>query len=108
MALDYKVIGERIKDSRKEKGYTQRYLSKKMDISVAYISRVERGISKINLTRLTQISKLLNISLSYLLSGAIEEDVKFLDLEFKKALEKCSPERKKVALEVVKLIVQMK
>ena len=55
MTLDYSVIGNRIKDKRKEKGYTQEDLAKKLKITVAYISRVERGTTKVNLTRLVEL-----------------------------------------------------
>ena len=51
MALDYTVIGQRIKQARLAKNYTQDELSEKLDVSVAFLSRVERGNSHINLTR---------------------------------------------------------
>lgn len=48
MALDYTVIGQRIKQARLAKNYTQEDLAEKIDISVAFLSRVERGNSHIN------------------------------------------------------------
>ena len=43
MALDYNIIGSRIKEARLAKKLTQEDLSEKLDISVAFLSRVERG-----------------------------------------------------------------
>ena len=44
MAIDYTVIGQRIKQARLAKSLTQEELAEKVDISVAFLSRVERGI----------------------------------------------------------------
>ena len=54
MAIDYSVIGSRIKQARLAKNMTQEDLADKIDISVAFLSRVERGNSHINLKRLNQ------------------------------------------------------
>ena len=51
---DYDVIGRRIKTARLEQNITQEELADKIDVSIAFMSRVERGTSKINLKRLTQ------------------------------------------------------
>ena len=62
MALDYTIIGERLKKSRLEKNLTQEQLAEQIDVSIAFLSRVERGSSHINLKRLTQICNILGIS----------------------------------------------
>ena len=66
MALDYNVIGSRIKQARLAKNYTQEELAEKIDISVAFLSRVERGNSHINLKRLNQLCGLLDVSEAYI------------------------------------------
>ena len=55
MALDYAVIGERLKKARLNKKYTQEALAEKLDVSVAFLSRIERGSSHVNLKRLAQL-----------------------------------------------------
>lgn len=62
MALDYTIIGERLKKARLEKNLTQEQLAEQIDVSIAFLSRVERGSSHINLKRLTQICNILGIS----------------------------------------------
>ena len=59
MALDYTVIGERIKLARNKKNLTQENLAEKLEVSVPYLSRVECGDAHINLKRLNQICELL-------------------------------------------------
>lgn len=55
MALDYSIIGSRIRKARLEKNITQEELAEKIDVSVAFISRIERGTSHVNLKRLSQL-----------------------------------------------------
>ncbi len=43
MAIDYKLLGERIKMQRLSKGTTQEYFAEHMNVSVGYISQMERG-----------------------------------------------------------------
>ena len=70
MGLDYNVIGSRIKEARIAKNMTQEDLAEQIDISVAFLSRVERGNSHINLKRLNQICDILDVSEGYILNGA--------------------------------------
>ena len=57
MALDYTIVGERLKKARLDKKLTQENLSEQLGISVAFLSKVERGNSHVNLKRLNQFSK---------------------------------------------------
>ena len=60
MEIDYTLIGQRIKEARKKKGWSQEKISEEIDVAVGYISRVERG-NPINLKRLAQISNALDV-----------------------------------------------
>ena len=42
MVIDYKIIGQRIKNARKAIGMTQEVLAEKADVTVGYISQIER------------------------------------------------------------------
>ena len=48
MNIDYKLIGERIKRMRKSNGITQEILAERLNVSIGYVSQVERGITKIS------------------------------------------------------------
>ncbi len=62
MIPDYSVIGRRIKESRLEQNMTQEDLADRIDISVAFLSRVETGKTHVNIKRLTQIAEVLKVS----------------------------------------------
>lgn len=51
MSIDYKLLGNRIKEQRIAKGTTQEHFAEQMDVSVGYVSQMERGITKISLER---------------------------------------------------------
>ena len=70
MTPDYFVIGRRIKEARINNKLTQEALADKIDVSVAFMSRIERGSSQVNLKRLIQIAEILNVSPSFLLTGS--------------------------------------
>ena len=73
MALDYTIIGQRLKKARTDKKMTQENLAEKLDVSIAFLSRIERGNSHINLKRLSQVCEILGVSEGYILNGASRE-----------------------------------
>ena len=59
MALDYTIMGERIKIARIKNNLTQEKLAEKLEISGPYLSRIECGDAHLNLRRLNQICSIL-------------------------------------------------
>ena len=106
MAIDYSVIGSRIKQARLAKNMTQEDLADKIDISVAFLSRVERGNSHINLKRLNRLCGLLDVSEGYLLNGASSSSENYLDKEFTDLIKSVSPEKQKLIYNVAKAIAE--
>ncbi len=104
MAIDYSVIGERLKRARKEKDFTQEQLAEKLDVSIAFLSRVERGSSQINLKRLSQICEILGITEGEILNSASSKSAKYLDADFANLLKNCSSDKQKLIYDVAKVI----
>lgn len=108
MAVDYSVIGERIKNARKACNMTQENLSEKMDVSIAFLSRIERGSSQINLKRLSQICEILGTSEGEILTGTCSNSPLYLSNEFANLLENCSPSKQRLIYDVAKVISKEK
>ena len=104
MALDYTIIGERLKKARTDKKLTQEKLAEKLDVSIAFLSRIERGSSHINLKRLTQICEILGVSEGYILNGASSDSQNYLTSEFNSVLSNISPEKQKLIYKIAKVI----
>lgn len=105
MNIDYAVIGKRIKDIRKNKNKTQEKLAEFLDVSTVYVSRIERGTTKVNLETLIKICEFLNISPSYILTGSICSSDDYLRNEITEMLVGCSPEKIRLIVDVIKPIV---
>ncbi|MBS5856931.1 MAG: helix-turn-helix domain-containing protein [Clostridia bacterium] len=106
MALDYSIIGQRIKQARLAKNYTQDELSEKLDVSIAFLSRVERGSSHINLKRLHQLCNLLDVSEGYILNGASSDSENYLTQEFNDLIKSCTADKQRLIYKVAKIIAE--
>lgn len=105
MALDYAIIGERIRKSRIEHQYTQENLAEKLNVSVAFISRIECGTTHINLSRLSEICSILDIDEGSIINGTYTESKNYLSDEFSILLKNCPKKTQKLIYDVAKLII---
>lgn len=105
--IDYKLIGQRIKQARKKAGISQEKLSEMIDITTAYISRVERG-GQINLKRLSQISIALSVPIDKLLNGTTMESENYLNKEFQELLSQCTKEKQKLIYNIAQIVSGIK
>lgn len=64
--LNYKVIGERIWQRRREKGWSQEILAELADLTPSHISYVESGKKKVGLEGLYRIAEALGVTLDIL------------------------------------------
>lgn len=106
MAVDYTIIGERIKKARKEKDMTQEKLAEQIGVSIAFLSRIERGNSQVNLKRLSQICRILGLTEGDVLNGSTSDSSSYLNAEFAQLLENCSAEQQKLIYEIAKVIIE--
>ena len=104
MSLDYNIIGERLKKARIDKNMTQEKLAEQIDVSVAFLSRVERGTSHINLKRLTQICEILGVSEGSILNGVSSNSDNYLASEFNNILNSVSSDKQKLIYKIAKVI----
>ena len=104
MAIDFNVLGKRLKEARKKKGLTQEQLVEKLGVSIAYLSKVETGKIHINLERLSQICSLLDVTEGEILNGVSSKSDKYLDSEFNDILKRCSTKQQKLAYKIIQSI----
>lgn len=106
MALDYKLMGERLKKARIQKGYTQEKLAELLDVTIAYVSRIETGKTHVNLKRLNELCTLLDTTESYVLDGASEHSDSYLNNEFNSILKDCSSKDKELIYQIATIITE--
>ena len=106
MALDYKLIGSRLKQARLNKKLTQESLAELLDVSVAFLSRVERGSLDISLKRLSQICEILGVTEGNILNGSSTTSRNYLSNDFSNLLKNCPSDKAKLVYELAKVIVE--
>lgn len=67
--MDYAIIGERIRKSRKELSMTQEEFAERIGVSVGYINQIETGKKCFNLKRFNEIITIFDKPLSYFVDG---------------------------------------
>ena len=106
MALDYKLIGSRLKQARQKKKLTQENLAEMLDVSIAFLSRVECGSLDISLKRLSQICEILGVTEGAILNGTSTTSHNYLNEDFVSLLKNCPPEKVKLIYKLAKAVVE--
>ena len=68
--VDYKALGKRIQERRQQLGLSQIAAAERLDLSVSFYSRVERGEKVSSLETLLKIVNFFGFSLDYLLQDS--------------------------------------
>ncbi|MDE7245195.1 MAG: helix-turn-helix domain-containing protein [Oscillospiraceae bacterium] len=74
MTYDIKQSGERIRQLRKQNGYTQEALAGELNMDRSVLSRIEVGKYACSIDSLAQISIFFGVSLDYLVFGKVQDD----------------------------------
>lgn len=86
-----KSVGKNIRTLRHQRGWSQEDVANKLGISIPAFSKIETGVTDINLSRLEQIANIYEINVIHLLALDIEEaepQVSNLNIAQKKILDR--------------------
>jgi transcriptional regulator with XRE-family HTH domain len=86
-----KSVGKNIRTLRHQRGWSQEDIANRLGISIPAFSKIETGVTDINLSRLEQIANIYEINVINLLSLDIEEaepQVSNLSIAQKKILDR--------------------
>lgn len=101
-----KTLGKKIRLLRHQKAWSQEDVAKRLDISIPAFSKIETGITDINLSRLEQIAKLFEMTVVQLLTyNDTEQQEKYVsELE---TISKKLQERETEVIELQKKIIDL-
>ncbi len=100
------ALGKKIRLLRHQKGWSQEDVAKRLDISIPAFSKIETGITDVNLSRLDQISKLFGMTIVQLLAtGDPEEEKKYVS-ELSVATKKLQ-DRDSDVIELQKKVIEL-
>lgn len=90
--IDFKKIGQRVKQARIDKGYTQAELGEIIGCSNNHMSHIETGQTKVSLSLLLKLAYALDMDLNFfLLDTPYLEKESIIDSEIADKLSLCSP-----------------
>lgn len=98
-------LGKRVREQRNLSGYTQEKLAEKADLSAQMISTTERGTKEIKIENLYKLSRVLHISMDYLVSG---QDPTKDYLEQDNSMEELSEEERKDLNTIIEVFLRMR
>jgi len=102
--MDYKRLGERIREERLRLNLTQAALAEAIDISDTYMGAIERGERSLTLDTLVRLVNRLGVSVDYMLTDSVSDNDQNILEQFKQITD-CQPlERKQLAINVLRTI----
>ncbi len=93
-------MGDRIREIRKKLNLTQEQLAEKLDITLTYISEIERGLKMPSMALFIKIVEVLDVSADYLLRDMVSTGNLYGDKVLGRKLERLTS-RQRVALEAL-------
>lgn len=106
MAIDYSIIGKRIKEKRHALKKTQENLAEFLSVSVGYVSQIERGVTKVNLDTLSNISIFLKCDVTELLCDTSLGSNDYLVQEISQLYTQLNEGNRKLAYEMLIVILK--
>ena len=102
--MDYKRLGERIREERRRLNLTQAQLAEDIDISDTYMGAIERGERSLTLDTLVRLVNRLGVTVDYLLSDSVTDTDSNIMEQFKQIIDRQPLERKQMAVNVLRTI----
>lgn len=100
--INYKLLGKRVREKRKEQHFSQEELAFEAGISNTYISNIETGRKKASLETLVAISTVFEITLDELLSGNQYNNPSDYQTDIDALMEDCTNNEKRFIYELLR------
>jgi len=103
-----KALGQRVKQLRKEKGWTQKELANKIETSYAQLNKYESGLNTPPLNRLILLAEVLHTSIDYLIGGRKDEEIPIYNNRLIKrfqSIEGFEPEERDLVIKVLDALI---
>ena len=95
------LLGQRIREQRKEKGWTIEQFAERVDLSANYVGDLERGVKIPKLETFIRIVEVLDVSADVLIRDSVPSASHVADDELSKKLSQLTPGQKKAAIDIL-------
>lgn len=102
MDINYKAIGERIRELRNQRGWSQAILAEKSGVEPSNISHIERAATKLSLPTLINISNALEVTLDEIVYESLIKNEHITSAIINDLLADCTPKEVSAIIEIIK------
>ena len=92
--MDKLTMGDRIKEIRRSHHWTQEQLAERVDVSVEYVSEIERGLKMPSMQLFIKLLEVLDVSADYLLRDTVSTQSLYSDLGIDSKLKKLTQKQR--------------
>lgn len=104
--MDLVAVGQRIREAREAKKYTQEDLAALVDLSPTHISVIERGVKVVKLDKFVAIANALDVSADRLLVDVVTRSVDGISNELSESIKKYPLDEQKRILRAVRAYIE--
>lgn len=99
--VNFKIVGRRIKEKRKQLNMTQEKMCEDLGITTYFLSRIENGKANPSLSLTSEICFYLNFHIVELLSDINKEAPTYLESEVNEKLNRLDASHKEMVLDLI-------
>lgn len=99
--MDKTTFGERLRQARCKKGYTQQALADMANIGNVYLGEIERGLKMPSLNVFIKLIEALDISADYILRDELTSGQEYIYDEITQKLKNLTPGQRKTAVDIL-------
>lgn len=99
--MDKAALGQKIREARLKKGYTQQALAQEAGIGIMYLGEIERGIKMPSMKIFIKLIEALDISADYVLRDELTSGEAYIFDELTEKLKNLNPKQRKTAADIL-------
>lgn len=99
--MDKAALGQKIREARLKKGYTQQALAQEAGIGIMYLGEIERGIKMPSMRIFIKLIEALDISADYILRDELTSGESYIYDELTEKLKNLTPRQRKTAADIL-------
>ena len=99
--MDKAALGEKLRQARQMKGYTQHSLAEMADVGNVYLGEIERGLKMPSLNVFLKLIEALDVSADYVLRDELTSGQEYIYDEITQKLKNLTPGQRKTAVDIL-------
>lgn len=99
--MEKEALGQKIREARLKRGYTQQTLAQEAEIGIMYLGEIERGIKMPSMKIFIKLIEALDISADYVLRDELTSGKSYIYDELTEKLKNLTPRQRKTAADIL-------